>query len=299
MNIVEAYTKYNKGLVIFISGISGCGKTSISKKISRELNLNMIEQFEYYKEGYDTKITLPDNTEHINYYNDEAFDWDRFNKDIKNKMIKGVIVTGYALIKDKIKIKPDIHIHLSMSKQACIEKRRKYLEKNKDRFKEEFETIDTPTEKLKMNMMIFPYYIDAKNRSDIDKYVNTTEMSSDDVINNVWSTIFLDVITQPKIEELYWKLNNKKKEPVEDTPEQDTLNNSTMYTPEESQSVNTPEETPEETPGETSEETPTEHTYEGTGDLDEDYEQSQEIHDGPIEFEGLDTLTMDTDTESN
>ena len=34
MNILEAYIKYNGQLIIFISGLTGCGKTKLAKKLA-------------------------------------------------------------------------------------------------------------------------------------------------------------------------------------------------------------------------------------------------------------------------
>lgn len=185
MNIIEAYIKYNGRLVIFVSGISGCGKTSLAKKISKKFDIPLIEQFNYYKKGYDDKVTLPDGTEHINYNSDNAIDWTRLDKDIKDKESKGVIVTGFALVDDKLDVKPDYHIHISMSKQECIDRRRTYLEKHKDKYKEEHELIDTDTERLKMNRMIFPYYLETVKRSKINKFMNIKEGMDDD---NIWDS---------------------------------------------------------------------------------------------------------------
>jgi uridine kinase len=55
MNIVEAYIKFNKGLIIVVSGISGCGKTTLARDIERDFNLKLIDQYDYYLEKYDNK----------------------------------------------------------------------------------------------------------------------------------------------------------------------------------------------------------------------------------------------------
>ena len=149
MNVVEAYIKFKSHLVIFISGISGCGKNTIAKKISNNFKIYLIEQFNYYKKDYDQKITLPDGTKITNLYTDDAFDWDRLNSDINKVKHEGVVISGVALT-DKITTKPDYHIHLSISKQICLEKRRDYIKKNKEKYPDEFKQIDTPIEKFKI-----------------------------------------------------------------------------------------------------------------------------------------------------
>ena len=49
MNYIEAYIKFKGQLVVFISGLSGCGKTKISKKISNSFKIKLIDQNKYYK----------------------------------------------------------------------------------------------------------------------------------------------------------------------------------------------------------------------------------------------------------
>ena len=181
MNIVEAYIKYAPQLVVFVSGISGCGKTTLAKNISDKFNINLLEQVHYYKKGYDKEVTLPDGTTVVNRYTDEAIDWVRLNKDINRMKKQGVVVSGFALVEDKISTTPDYHIHLSLSKQVCIDRRRRYLEKHKDKYPEEYKMAVTDTEKLKMNRLIFPYYLDSKNRSKFDKVLNINEMTDEDV----------------------------------------------------------------------------------------------------------------------
>lgn len=260
----KAFIKYNKGLVVYISGLSGCGKSDLAKNLSRELSLDLIEQVDYFKEDYNDKITLPDNTEHVNRYTDDAFDWVRLNKDIKDKKKTGVIVYGYALVGDKLKIKPDFHIHLSISKQVCLDRKREYLEKHKEEYKEEYEKRDDPTEKLKMNKMIFPYYLDTKSRSSIDKYINTTEMKGDEVLDDVWKTLFEDVITQGKVEDLYWKFKSGKEGKEDKKGEKNDVNNSEST---RSITVENMDTTPDEADTENM-------------DLDDD----DKITDGPIDF---------------
>jgi len=189
MNIVEAYIKFSGKLVIFVSGITGCGKSSLAKEIADKFNLKLLDQYDYMKEGYDEKITLSDGTEHINWASDNAVDWDRLNKDINKDKKSGVVVTGMALIDDKITTKPDIHIHLSISKQLCISKRRAFIEKHKNDYEDDYKYLNTPTELLKMNKMIYPYYLDAKERSKISKFINANEMTSEQIWDAGWDLL--------------------------------------------------------------------------------------------------------------
>ena len=49
MNIVEAYIKKRKQLIILISGFSGCGKTVIAKNISKDFNISFLNLNNFMK----------------------------------------------------------------------------------------------------------------------------------------------------------------------------------------------------------------------------------------------------------
>ena len=230
MNIVEAYIKYMPQLVIFVSGISGCGKTNLAKRISDGFNINFMEQQHYIKKDYDTQITLPDGTQVVNSYTDDAVDWDRLNKDLSKLKHQGVVLSGFALVDDKIKTKPDYHIHLSLSKQTCMEKRRKYLEKNKKKYPDEYKLINTPAEKLKMNQLIFPYYLDTKKRSTINKVLNINDMSNEEIYDAAWDTL-IEFIKSVNDEHYHEWINRQESE------EEDLLDEPTAEQDDEEESV--------------------------------------------------------------
>jgi hypothetical protein len=188
MNIVEAYIKFNKQLVIFVSGISGCGKTALAKNISKDFKLPLIDQFDYYKKDYDVKSVLSDETELINWDSDDAMDWTKLNEDIEKQKTTGIIVTGFALT-NKITVKPDYHIHVSMSKQNCIERRQEFLKKYQDKYPTDFKLVGTPTEKLKMNKFTYPYYLGILKESTITKFLNANELNDDGIYDNAFTVL--------------------------------------------------------------------------------------------------------------
>lgn len=183
MNIVEAYIKFKGQLIIFISGLPACGKLKLARKVKRDFKLKLINEFDYYKKDYNTTIKLPDGTELVNWYTDNAIDWDNLNADIEKYKNEGVIVVGFSLPENRINknLNVDYHIHLNIAKQVCMEKRKTFLEKNKDKYKEEFDIIGTSTEKLKMNQLIYPYYLESTKKSKVDKFINITTMTDDEV----------------------------------------------------------------------------------------------------------------------
>lgn len=181
MNIVEKYIEINSSLILFISGMSGCGKTQIGKFISRDFKIKLIDQDDYYIKSHDVKTKLGDK-EVINWYTDDAIDWDKFNKDIEKAKTSGVIVIGNTLPDDRMALKPDLHIQLSMSKQECVRRRLLFLEHDKQDINEEFE-------KLKINKLAYPYYLETVNRSKINKFVNITEKSDDTIYDDIFDIV--------------------------------------------------------------------------------------------------------------
>lgn len=189
MNIVEAFIKFNGKLVIFVSGLSGCGKTKMARNISSNLNLHLIDQFKYFKKNYQNDVRLPNGDTITNYNTDDAINWDKFNDHIKKYASSGVIVSGSSLVDEKITIKPDIHLHISINKKNCMEKRRLFMEKNKKKFPKKYEKFNDPIQKVIMNQYVYPYYLDTIKRSTINKFLNANKLTDDQLWDNAWDTI--------------------------------------------------------------------------------------------------------------
>lgn len=189
MNIIEAYIKFNGQMVVLISGMSGCGKTKFAKKISEKFNIKYLDEVDYYKKDYAEKKTLPGGSEIINWDSDDAVDWVKLNKDIDEHKTKGVIVSGFSFPQDKITSEVNYHIQLSLSKKKCLEIRHKFLEKNKEKFPEEYEKIDSKEELLKMNQLTYPYYLDVIKRSKINKFINVNKFDDDQIFDMIWDLL--------------------------------------------------------------------------------------------------------------
>ena len=216
MNVVEAYIKFNKQFIIFISGLSpGSGKTLVAKNIKKDLGFKMLNQINYYKKDYNNKIKLPNDKEIINWDSDESIDWISFNKDIKKNKSKGLIICGFSFPKDKMTEKADFHIHLSISKKNNLEKR-KEMTKNNDKYSH----LDFNTIKLIMNQLTYPYYLDTLNRSNINKFINTNKYNKNEIYNLVFDSlmefifdnIYKDRDDKPTYDKYF---TNKKKEESE------------------------------------------------------------------------------------
>ncbi len=206
MNVVEAYLKKKGQFIIIISGLSGCGKLRLAKNIARDFRMKIIDQYDYYKKDYNEIVTLPDGVSVINWYTDEAIDWDLLVSDVDSAKKNGVIVIGVSFPKGIFNVQADYHIHLNISKQMSLARRKESLEKYKDvsKHQDEQEISGTQTEKLIMNKLIFPYYLSAtKNAEKIDKYVSVQEYSEkDDDGSELYDMVF-DVLIKHIEDRLY------------------------------------------------------------------------------------------------
>jgi len=186
MNIVEAYIKSNGQLVILISGISGCGKTALAKNISEDFKIKYIDQHNYYKDGWNTTIKLPDGNEIINYDTDEAVDWEKFIEDIKKNRSSGVVVSGFSLPSGRFDFKKDVHIHLNISKQQCLDKRKTFYDDNQQIFPNNYNFADDTAEKYKFNQYTFPYYLESTKAANITKFYTITDRTDDQTYDDIF-----------------------------------------------------------------------------------------------------------------
>jgi uridine kinase len=184
MNIVEAYIKFNKQLLILISGLPGCGKTSLAKNISTDFKIKMIDQFDYYKKNWKEEVILSNNTIINNIYTDSAINWEEFNKDINLYKKDGLVVMGFSLTESNIKSRHDYHIHLNISKQLCLEKREAQMEKYSDEI-----LLDPETEKLKFNKLVYPYYLESTKNSKINKFININSLSNEKIHDEAFDVL--------------------------------------------------------------------------------------------------------------
>lgn len=215
MNIVEAFISLTGKLLIFITGLPGCGKHNLAKNIKKDFKIKLIDQTDYRKKDYIHTIKLPDGSNIINWYTDEAIDWERLNDDIDLFQKEGLLVVGLSLPNDKIKSKPNYHIHLNISKQTCLERRKIFYEKHKDKYEEEYLNINSPIEKLKMNILIYPYYLESVTRSRVNKFININNIDDDQVYNIAFDALIdfiqnsINDINKSPSEEVQIKTPNK------------------------------------------------------------------------------------------
>lgn len=107
-------------MIIFISGISTSGKTSLGKLLCNNLHNSIyIDQDTYFVEK--KKLPQIQLAGHIlkNYDSEQSIDWDTFNLKLLSLVLsekyKYIIVGGFCLLGDRINIVPDIHFFLKFN----------------------------------------------------------------------------------------------------------------------------------------------------------------------------------------
>jgi tRNA A37 threonylcarbamoyladenosine biosynthesis protein TsaE len=211
MNIVQAYTKFNKQNIILVSGFSGSGKTKLAKFLAELFGFKLINLSDFYRsdEQYDKPenyVTLRDSTKILDLDNIyRSIDWDKFNASVNAQKEHGIVVQGFGFPGSVIGFKPDFHIHIKINKENLFKNRNAYLETHPDAFGNKYR--GTATEKYIFNDITYPHYIKIVGDSKIDKFINTNDMNQEQVKDSAFSYL-MNVIEK-------WLADyNKKKVPV-------------------------------------------------------------------------------------
>lgn len=190
MNIVEAYIKFNKRLIILISGLSGSNKTQLAQYIHEDFKITMVNIEKFCKKDFN-KLVKVNNNVTINDWDDiESYDWDSINKIVDKHSSNGVIVVGQYLPQSKLKFTPDYHIHIKISKQDLINHRIKFIKENPTKCKELFQYINTPIFHTIINKITYPHYLEYLNDSKIDKFINAKDLTFYHIYDQATDYIF-------------------------------------------------------------------------------------------------------------
>jgi len=189
MNIIQAYLKkYNK-CIIAISGLCGSGKSNIAKQLALDLERNkvpfkLINLEEYRYNEKEIKATISEGNVVNDTENLGMYDWGKFNNDIEQFMGNGVIIYGEMLPESKLKIQPDIHLHVKQVKQNLLANRKKYVEKHN-------QTFDEEKELQIMNKIIYPRYMKylEEESKKINKFLNANKKNEEELINEAFGYI--------------------------------------------------------------------------------------------------------------
>lgn len=227
MNIVEAYLKFNKQLIILISGLSGSNKSQLAGFIERDFKIKAINIDDFTIKDFEKMVEVIDGVK-INDWDDiDSVDWAQINKNVEKYKETGVVLYGSYITSDKITFEPDFHIHVKISKQNLIDARRTFIKNNPDKCKELIKFVDTPTEHAIINRIVFPHYQKYLEQSKIDKYINGNELNIDEMYDAATNFLFNKIneklkilVKQPK------EIINKSNDKLDETDETDETNTS-------------------------------------------------------------------------
>ncbi len=195
MNIVQAFIKFNGKLIIIISGLSGSGKTSIAKFIERDFKLKLINIDNHIINDFDKIVTLPNDIKMTNWDDIDSYDWVKINDEVIANQTNGVVICGPYFPTEKLKFDADFHIQIKISKQTLIEKRIKYAESNKEKFKD-LETnsdINLSVIPTIVNQITYPSFLKYSEESKIDKYVNSKDLTIDQIYDQIADYLFFKI----------------------------------------------------------------------------------------------------------
>jgi len=180
MNIIEAYIKFKGRLIIIISGLDGSGKKKLATELSLLLNIPVLSQKSFLKPLDEIGKIKLDNYEIYNYYTDTAYDWTSLINAINKSKSTGVIVYGLSFPKQII-TNYDFHVLIKITKQVCLQKRIEHFKKHSSI---DPETIEKE-EKLKVQRLIYPYYLKSQSNSNVTKLISGKQ-SFDDMYDELW-----------------------------------------------------------------------------------------------------------------
>jgi hypothetical protein len=165
MNVVEAYKKTFKQLIVAISGLAGSGKHELAKNIQADFIMKIIDMRDYLnKENIETVEIR--NVKVKNYFTESAFNWEEINKEIESNKQNGVVLIGDIIDTSKIISPIDFRISIKLQKDNLIKKRQ-----------EEKEDINSELEKTIINKLEIPYSmeINTKEQEHKTKFINANE----------------------------------------------------------------------------------------------------------------------------
>lgn len=211
MKIDEAYKKFNKQLIILISGLSGSGKNKIASFIERDFKIEHLNIDDYCKNNYSNYIEILEGVKINDWDHIDSYDWDKINEKITELKSDGIIVSGPYFPINKLTNKQDFHINIKISKQKLIENRHNFIKENPDKCADLVQYLDTPIELAIINKMVYPHYLEYTEKSKIDKYMNANELSIDEIYDNTYDYL-ISKITQSldKYNEILLKEHTEK-----------------------------------------------------------------------------------------
>lgn len=177
MNILEAFIKKYKQLIILIIGLPCSNKSEIAKELKIDLEFptininNYLIKNKFKQVDFDgVKFKIHDDTENYN--------WEKFNKDINDLKSSGVIIYGNYIDTSKIDFEIDFSFFYSLNITLCkkIINEKKLLN---------FSNIED--EKVYFEKIFNPKYEELKSAIKFNKFFNIKENT---IFSNSYDEIF-------------------------------------------------------------------------------------------------------------
>ena len=101
------------------------------------------------------------------------------------------MIYGDTFPESKLNFKPDFHIHIKISKEKLIEKRKEYIEKNPEKCEDVIIFLDKLD--VFINKIIFSSYIKNRDNSKIDKWLNCDKNNLDEMYDQTFDYIIHNI----------------------------------------------------------------------------------------------------------
>ena len=186
--------------LIFISGVSGVGKSTLVSGLATKLQCSIIHQDSYFV-AHKPRVTLSDGTKVSDWDCLEAIDFETLVAVIRTSRgaNKLTIVEGFCLPNDLIG-NSDLHLHLSPIYLSLEDKPSKRFEEQRSVIIDRIEKARLKTksgsehERLKIEELVWPFYLETLERSTIDFFINVynddgTRRSESEIVSEVMTII--------------------------------------------------------------------------------------------------------------
>jgi len=106
---------------------------------------------------------------------------------------KGVVISGFCFPPDVLKFESDFHIHTAISKQVCLKRQNKFITRNKSKYPNEYNELNTPTESMKMNKILYPAYLKYNKSMVINKYMNVNDLDQNQIYDSSFNYLIQEI----------------------------------------------------------------------------------------------------------
>lgn len=169
MNILEAYIKFNKQLIILIIGLPCTNKSQIAKELGLDIGFQIVKINNYLIENKYKEISVDNFTFKV-YEDSSNYDYDKLNTDVNSLKSNGVVIYGNFLDAKKIDWEPDFVFFYSMNVTLC---KKTLIEKKMIEWKE-----TEPQTQIYFEKILDPIYDELKKNFKINKFFNIKETTT-------------------------------------------------------------------------------------------------------------------------